>query len=31
MEIKGIIELGKSVSLTCCTDLQDLKIGGKSI
>ena len=31
MEIKGIIELGEDVSLTCCTNLQDLKIGGKSL
>lgn len=30
-EIKGIIKLGDSISLTCCDNLQDLNIGGKSL
>lgn len=31
MEIKGIIEIGESLSLTCCDSLIDLKIGGESL
>jgi hypothetical protein len=31
MEIKGIIELGDNIDLTCCTSLEDLKIGGVSL
>ena len=31
LELKGIINLGKKRSITCCQDVQDITIGDKSL